>query len=138
MLRAITLIVLSVFLQATPDIRADEGKTYIQAGRLVDVIDGRVRNDQVIVIAGDGIIAVGPAADIVIPAGAAVIDLSQQTVLPGLIDMHDHLTGDHRFHGYSSLEISIPRETLYGVLNARKNAECRVYNSAQRRRRRIQ
>jgi imidazolonepropionase-like amidohydrolase len=40
-------------------------------------------------------------------------------VLPGLIDMHDHLTGDHRFHGYESLGVSLPRETLYGVLNAR-------------------
>jgi imidazolonepropionase-like amidohydrolase len=33
--------------------------------------------------------------------------------------MHDHLTGDHRFHGYQGLGISVPRETLYGVMNSR-------------------
>ncbi|MGA8204069.1 MAG: amidohydrolase family protein, partial [Woeseiaceae bacterium] len=45
---------------------------------------------------------------------------SGSTVLPGLIDMHDHLTGDSRFHGYRGLAISVPREALYGAYNARK------------------
>ncbi len=120
MLRALMLIVLSVSPFSSFDATANEDTTYIKAGRLLDVIDGRLRNDQVIVVNGDKITAVGTAKDIAIPAAARVIDLSQKTVLPGLIDMHDHLTGDHRFHGYSALEISIPRETLYGVLNARK------------------
>lgn len=120
MLRALLLIVLPVLSLATLNAGADEGTSYIKAGQLVDVINGRLRDDQVIVIDGDKITAVGSATDIDIPMGATVIDLSQKTVLPGLIDMHDHLTGDHRFHGYSALEISIPRETLYGVLNARK------------------
>jgi imidazolonepropionase-like amidohydrolase len=120
MLRVLMLIVLSVSLSATFNVQADDGTTYIKAGRMVDVIDGRLRSDQVIVVSGDRISAVGSAKDIAIPTGAIVIDLSQKTVLPGLIDMHDHLTSDHRFHGYSSLEISVPRETLYGVLNARK------------------
>ena len=37
--------------------------------------------------------------------------------------MHDHLTGDHRFHGYRGLAISIPREALYGAYNARLTLE---------------
>ncbi|HEX7062164.1 MAG TPA: amidohydrolase family protein [Woeseiaceae bacterium] len=93
---------------------------YIRAGQLVDTVDGRLRADQVIVVEGERIARVAPAGDVEIPAGARVIDLSGQTVLPGLIDMHTHLTGDHRFHGYESLAISVPREALYGVLNARK------------------
>lgn len=94
--------------------------SYVRAGKLVDVIAGVVQSDQVITIDGDTIVAIGSAGTVSIPDGAAVIDLSEHTVLPGLIDMHGHLTGDHRFHGYGSLAISIPRETLYGVLNARK------------------
>ena len=92
---------------------------YVKAGRLIDVVAGRSLDDQVIVLRGDRIMAVTAAADTPVPAGARFIDLSDKTVLPGLIDMHDHLTGDHRFHGYQSLGISLPRETLYGVLNAR-------------------
>jgi imidazolonepropionase-like amidohydrolase len=102
---------------------AEEGVTYIRAGQLIDVAAGKLLKDQVIVIQGDKILSVGDAVTATFPNGAAVIDLSAYTVMPGLIDMHDHLTGDHRFHGYQSLGISLPRETLYGVLNARKTLD---------------
>lgn len=94
--------------------------SYIRAGKLVDVLQGNVKSDQVITIDGERIVGVAAGGDVSIPATATVIDLSDYTVLPGLIDMHDHLTGDHRFHGYRGLAISVPRETLYGVLNAGK------------------
>ncbi len=103
--------------------QADEAQSYLKAGRLIDVVNGRVLSEQVIVVQADKIVDVADAADVAIPPGAAVIDLSDFTVLPGLIDMHDHLTGDHRFHGYRSLGISVPREALYGVLNARKTLD---------------
>jgi imidazolonepropionase-like amidohydrolase len=99
---------------------AEAAMTYIRAGHLVDTVNGRVLSDQVVLVEDDRIVRVAPSAALRIPADAATIDLSRQTVLPGLIDMHDHLTGDHRFHGYESLGVSLPRETLYGVLNARK------------------
>ena len=47
--------------------------------------------DQVVLILNDRIAQVGPAAQIKIPAGARVIDLSKETVLPGLIDAHTHM-----------------------------------------------
>lgn len=94
--------------------------SYVRAGKLVDVLQGNVVDDQVIIVEDGKIIGVAASGSVAIPAGATVIDLSDYTVLPGLIDMHDHLTGDHRFHGYRGLAISLPRETLYGVLNARK------------------
>jgi len=120
MLRLHRLIVLLLLVIAVPGAHAIEDTRYIKAGALIDVVRGITLQNQVIVVQGDSIVRTGPAADIDIPQGAATIDLSGLTVLPGLIDMHDHLTGDHRFHGYASLGISVPRQALYGVLNARK------------------
>jgi len=120
MLRVLTLRFVFIFMLVAASAQADDAPTYIKAGQLIDVLDGMVRSSQIIVVQDDKIVQVVDAADVQIPADAAIIDLSGYTVLPGLIDMHDHLTGDHRFHGYKSLGISLPRETLYGVLNARK------------------
>jgi imidazolonepropionase-like amidohydrolase len=67
--------------------------TAIRAGRLFDSKSGKVAENQVILIEEDKIAAVGPADRVQIPAGAQVIDLSQDTVLPGLIDGHTHVFG---------------------------------------------
>jgi imidazolonepropionase-like amidohydrolase len=67
------------------------GGVAIKAGRLFDPRTGTNLLNQVILIKGDKIVDVGPADKIQIPAEAKVIDLSQATVLPGLIDMHVHL-----------------------------------------------
>jgi imidazolonepropionase-like amidohydrolase len=66
--------------------------TAIQAGKLFDPKSGRMLANQVVLIQGDRITSVGPAASVTIPAGAKVIDLRRATVLPGLIDGHVHLT----------------------------------------------
>jgi imidazolonepropionase-like amidohydrolase len=62
----------------------------IRAGRLFDANSGKNLVNQVILIEGERITAVGPAAQVKIPAGARVIDLSSATVLPGFIDAHGH------------------------------------------------
>ena len=79
---------------------------------------GKLLSDQTIVIEDGKIVSVGASAETKAPANAMLIDLSNATVLPGLIDAHTHLTMDPTF-GYERLGISVPRETLIGAKNAR-------------------
>ena len=63
--------------------------TLIRAGKFIDVQAGRTLTNQLILVRGTTIEAVG--AQLAIPEGAAVVDLSNMTVLPGLVDCHTHL-----------------------------------------------
>ena len=65
----------------------------IRAGRLFDSKSGRAAENQIILVEGEKIAAVGSAETVRIPTGAQVIDLSKATVLPGLIDGHTHVFG---------------------------------------------
>ena len=68
---------------------APEPITAIRAGKFIDVEAGRILVNQIILIRGTKIEAVG--ANVAVPDGAKVIDLSKMTVLPGLVDCHTHL-----------------------------------------------
>ena len=63
----------------------------IRAGHLFDSKSGTMLMNQVVLIDGERITDVGSAEHVQIPAGIQVIDLSQATVLPGLIDAHTHI-----------------------------------------------
>src|SRR3989454_8296781 len=65
--------------------------TAVRAGHLFDSKTGQMLARQVVLLQGERITDVGPEAQVKIPAGAQVIDLSQATVLPGLIDAHTHM-----------------------------------------------
>ncbi len=98
----------------------DAEATYVHAGRLLDVESGGYVDNQVIVIRDGRIESVAPRAELDSAAPGRWIDLSDKTLLPGLIDAHVHLTSDHRYHGYRGLELSLPRQALLGAMNAAK------------------
>jgi len=118
-LGACALLALSPLAQAADAAANPQAVTVIKAGRLIDVASGKVRENQLVVVTGKTITAVGPATSITVPAGASVIDLSNQTVLPGLIDTHTHITSDPTTPPYHGYGISIPREALKGARFAR-------------------
>lgn len=66
--------------------------TAIRAGRLIDGTGQPARENQVIIVRGDRIEAVGDAATVAIPDGSRVVDLSGHTVMPGIVDAHAHLS----------------------------------------------
>ena len=98
--------------------------TAIRAGRLFDSSSGHILTDQVIVIRGARIVQAGSSGQVQIPAGAQIVDLSKATVLPGLIDAHEHifLTGESGGrYDEQLLKESWQYRTIEAVLNARRD-----------------
>jgi imidazolonepropionase-like amidohydrolase len=94
---------------------AKPARTIIHAAKLFDATNGRVLTNQEIVIEGDKIVSIGAAGK----AAATDRVINVPFVLPGLIDVHTHLTGDPYHFGYVELSISTPREALNGAKNAK-------------------
>jgi imidazolonepropionase-like amidohydrolase len=116
-LSVLALSALFSVAQSTPAKR-----TIIRAGKLVDVKSGKTLSNQAIVIEAGKIVSIGSDYDVKTVATDTVVDLPHATVLPGLVDVHTHLTGNPQF-GYETLAISIPREALIGAKNARTTLE---------------
>ncbi len=103
---------------ATPD----TGQvTAIRAGRLLDTETGAVAANQVILVRAGKILAVG--GDVAVPADARTIDLSDQTVLPGLMDAHTHMlltekrARDNNYYYYTTLTEPTAYRAVQGVGN---------------------
>jgi imidazolonepropionase-like amidohydrolase len=86
----------------------------IHAGRVLDVRTGNYTTNVFIVVEGDRIASIGASA----PAGVPVIDLSSQTVLPGLTDCHAHILGNPKDESPTSgLRMSSPMAAIWGYRN---------------------
>jgi imidazolonepropionase-like amidohydrolase len=93
--------------------------TAIRAGRLLDPDAGRVLENQIILIEGTRIRDVGPA--VAIPPGAQVIDLSGMTVLPGLVDAHNHLALTYK---------PVPENNIYYFTYVQESTALRAIQAA--------
>ena len=118
----LTLSVAAVTISGATQERSSnqEKRVVLHAARLLDVKTGTTLLDQVVVIVGDKITAVGPAKAVKPTDDDERIELPNATVLPGLIDCHVHLTGNPNQLdlGPAGLHISYPRRALIGAHNA--------------------
>jgi imidazolonepropionase-like amidohydrolase len=106
----------------------------IKAGSVIDVVSGTVLKNQIILINNDTIAGIGPSLPI--PANAEIIDLSQATLLPGLIDCHTHITSESGDDYYAEIFRKTPVDiAITAHIYAKKTLEagfttCRDLGSA--------
>jgi imidazolonepropionase-like amidohydrolase len=109
---------------ASPADKSAQKVSYILAGRLFDATGDSVRENVVIAVEDERIKSVASAADIKIPPGSKVIDLSQATVLPGMIDCHTHLgSRADRYDEIYNFKSTPFDHAFSAVVNARKTLE---------------
>jgi imidazolonepropionase-like amidohydrolase len=98
-------------------------RTLIRTGHLLDVKTGAEPAAQTIIVTGDRITAIAPTASTPKQAGDTEIDLTRYTVMPGLIDVHTHLTDATNFDPYFELSMTPAKEAIIGVENAKVTLE---------------
>ena len=98
-------------------------RVLIRAGTVLDVHTGKETASQTIVITGDRITAIASTAQTIAQPGDKEIDLTRSTVLPGLIDVHTHLTMAPNFDPYYELSMTPGKEAIIGVENAKTTLE---------------
>lgn len=119
------LMALTVFLTVTNRTPAQKpaGRTLIRTGHIVDVHTGAEPAAQTIVVTGDRIASIVPTAQAPALPGDRVLDLTRYTVLPGLFDVHTHITMAPNFDPYYELSMTPAKEGIIGVENAKTTLE---------------
>ncbi|HEX3951561.1 MAG TPA: amidohydrolase family protein [Steroidobacteraceae bacterium] len=120
--RSLLLLITGIqfaFVAQAADPPASGARILIRAGHVLDVRNGNEAADQTIIVSGGAIS--GIAASGATPKGSQdqEIDLRGMTLLPGLIDVHTHLTMDTNFDPYHELSTSIAKSALIGAHNAK-------------------
>jgi imidazolonepropionase-like amidohydrolase len=116
--RALLAIAAALAAGGLPAAERAPSVTVIRAARLIDGRGGGAIGPAMVRVEGDRIVEVGTSLPI--PDGARVIDLGGATLLPGLIDLHTHLTDRFGVHWEEALTTTTPPQAaLWGAKNAR-------------------
>lgn len=94
-------------------------RTLVRVGHLLDVRTGKFADNQTIVVAGDTIQSIAPSSSVPAQPGDNVVDLGQMYAMPGMIDVHTHITSNTEFDPYLELTGTNAKEAINGVVNAR-------------------
>ena len=113
-----TVLVAPLLAQAKPDAPR---RTAIKAARLLDPATGKFTENAVVLITGDSVTQVG--SNLAIPAGATVIDLGKATLMPGLIDVHTHLTSSRSSYYEGLFRRSVLDAAVRAPANAKHTVE---------------
>jgi imidazolonepropionase-like amidohydrolase len=106
-----------------PTYQPSAGRTLLRAGKVLDVHTGKETPDETVIVQGDRISGVVPSSEAAAKAGDRVVDLTAYTVMPGLIDVHTHLTSATNFDPYFELSMTPGKEAIIGVENAKTTLE---------------
>ncbi|WP_339863366.1 amidohydrolase family protein [Paremcibacter congregatus] len=115
-------LLLGVLMTAVSSLAIAAPMTALVGGNLVDVEDGKVIKNSVILIEGERIAQIGTARDLEIPQDATVIDVTNKWLTPGLVNMHVHFT--LKLPGAEAAQLQYETAgdmTLRGAVNARKS-----------------
>lgn len=96
--------------------------TLFVGGQVITGGDDTALPDGAVLVEDEVIRAVGPRAEVEVPPGATVIDCAGRTVMPGMVDCHEHLLGRSRF-GEGTTPIDEPDAT-WAVVIAHHAREC--------------
>src|SRR5258708_6302329 len=101
--------------------QAASSSVIIKAGHLVDVFEGKVLDNMMVLVEGETVKAVGPK--LAAPANATVLDLGNAWVLPGLIDCHTHITSQMENYYEDIFRKSPIDEAVFAHVYARRTLD---------------
>ena len=90
--RLVILLSLFVLTGDTAVAQVSSGTAFV-GGTVITMSDAGVLKNHTVIVRGDTILAVGPSASLNIPSGYDRIDAGSKFLMPGLMDMHVHLSG---------------------------------------------
>ena len=90
--------------------------------RVIDGTGAPAREDQTLVLSGGKIVAVGDAASTIVPTGATIVDLKGESVMPGLVGMHEHMFYSNGWGIFTEMPISFPFLYLAGGVTTVRTA----------------